>query len=129
MKKLVFLLVIMKLLFAIAVAETTIIKVPEEKTLDEAVALINAATSGEYVISLTEDITTNSDIAFISNATKTIQGNGHTITYGRLGHSAASPTSSSTDENYMDAFIIVWSGMLNLERGTDSLTITSSLPA
>ena len=51
---------------------------------DNAVATINAATSGEYIIELTDDIQTGG-ASFSSSQPVSIVGNGHTIALGQYG--------------------------------------------
>lgn len=63
-------------------AEPTIIEVGSGSEFNNAVATINAATSGDYVIKLTDDFESNG-ASFSSPCTTTILGGGHTMTLGQ----------------------------------------------
>ena len=65
-------------------ATPTTIEVGNSSEFDSAVATVNAATSGEYVIGLTDDIQTGG-ASFSSSQPVSIVGNGHTITLGQYG--------------------------------------------
>ena len=58
-------------------ATPTTIKVGSSSEFDSAVATVNAAPSGEYVIELTDDIQTGG-ASFTSSRPVSIVGNGHT---------------------------------------------------
>lgn len=60
-------------------ATPTVIEVDNSSKFDNAVATVNNATSGEYVIELTDDIQTGGAL-FTSSRPVSIVGNGHTIT-------------------------------------------------
>ena len=60
-------------------ATPTVITVGNSSEFDSAVATVNAAPSGEYVIELTDDIQTGG-ASFTSSQPVSIVGNGHTIT-------------------------------------------------
>lgn len=60
-------------------ATPTTIEVSNNSEFDNAVATVNAATSGEYIIELTDDIQTGG-ASFSSSQPVSIVGNGHTIT-------------------------------------------------
>lgn len=60
----------------------TIIKADNSSEFDNAVATVNAATSGEYIIELTDDIQTGG-ASFSSSQPVSIVGNGHTMTLGQ----------------------------------------------
>ena len=64
-------------------ATPTTIEVGNSSEFDNAVAAVNAATSGEYIIELTDDIQTGG--ASFSSSHVSIVGNGHTITLGQYG--------------------------------------------
>lgn len=66
---------------AFATTPTTI-EVSNSSEFDNAVATVNAATSGEYVIELTDDIQTGG-ASFSSSQPVSIVGNGHTMTLGQ----------------------------------------------
>ena len=68
---------------ALAATPTTI-EVGNSSEFDSAVATVNAATSGEYVIGLTDDIQTGG-ASFSSSQPVSIVGNGHTITLEQYG--------------------------------------------
>lgn len=92
---------------ALAATPTTI-EVGNSSEFDSAVATVNSASSGEYVIELTDDIQTGG-ASFSSSRPVSIVGNGHTITLGQYGS------------------ISVWSGVhLNLGAadGSDTLKIS-----
>lgn len=65
-------------------ATPTTIKVGSSSEFDSAVATVNAAPSGEYVIELTDDIQTGG-ASFTSSQPVSIVGNGHTMTLGQYG--------------------------------------------
>lgn len=60
----------------------TIIKADNSSEFDNAVATVNAATGGEYIIELTDDIQTGG-ASFFSSQPVSIVGNGHTMTLGQ----------------------------------------------
>lgn len=60
-------------------AEPTVIEVGSDAEFSDAVATINGAAGGDYVIKLTDDFESNG-ASFNSACTTTILGNGHTIT-------------------------------------------------
>ncbi len=68
---------------ALAATPTTI-EVGNSSEFDSAVATVNAATSGEYIIGLTDDIQTGG-ASFSSSQPVSIVGNGHTITLKQYG--------------------------------------------
>lgn len=63
-------------------ATPTTIEVGNSSELDNAVATVNDASSGEYIIELTDDIQTGG-ASFSSSQPVSIVGNGHTITLGQ----------------------------------------------
>lgn len=63
-------------------ATPTTIKVGNSSEFDKAAATVNAATSGEYIIELTDDIQTGG-VSFSSSQPVSIVGNGHTMTLGQ----------------------------------------------
>lgn len=63
-------------------ATPTTIEVSNSSEFDNAVATVNAATSGEYIIELTDDIQTGG-ASFSSSQPVSIVGNGHTMALGR----------------------------------------------
>lgn len=65
-------------------ATPTTIEISNSSEFDNAVATINAATSGEYIIELTDDIQTGG-ASFSSSQPVSIVGNGHTIALGQYG--------------------------------------------
>ena len=65
-------------------ATPTTIKVGSSSEFDKAAATVNAATSGEYIIELTDDIQTGG-VSFSSSQPVSIVGNGHTMTLGQYG--------------------------------------------
>lgn len=65
-------------------ATPTTIEVSNSSEFDNAVATVNAATSGEYIIELTDDIQTGG-VSFSSSQPVSIVGNGHTITLKQYG--------------------------------------------
>lgn len=73
-------------------AMPTTIETGSSGEFDNAVATVNAATSGEYIIELTDDIQTGG-ASFSSSQPATIVGNGHTITL--LGRSSISVQSGA----------------------------------
>ena len=74
---------------ALAATPTTI-EVGNSSEFDSAVATVNAATSGEYIIELTDDIQTGG-ASFSSSRPVSIVGNGHTITLGGYGSISVQP--------------------------------------
>ena len=74
---------------ALAATPTTI-KAGNSSEFDNAVATVNRASSGEYVIELTGDIQTGG-ASFSSSQPVTIVGNGHTITLGGYGLISVQP--------------------------------------
>ena len=65
-------------------ATPTTIEVGNGSEFDNAVATVNAATSGEYIIELTDDIQTGG-VSFSSSQPVSIVGNGHTIALKQYG--------------------------------------------
>lgn len=65
-------------------ATPTTIEVSNSSEFDNAVVTVNAATSGEYIIELTDDIQTGG-ASFSSSQPISIVGNGHTITLKQYG--------------------------------------------
>ena len=63
-------------------ATPTTIKAGNSSEFDKAAATVNAATSGEYIIELTDDIQTGG-VSFSSSQPVSIVGNGHTMTLGQ----------------------------------------------
>lgn len=63
-------------------ATPTTIEAGSSSEFDNAVATVNAATSGEYIIELTDDIQTGG-ASFSSSQPVSIVGNGHTVTLGQ----------------------------------------------
>lgn len=63
-------------------ATPTTIEVSNSSEFDNAVATVNTATSGEYIIELTDDIQTGG-ASFSSSQPVSIVGNGHTMTLGQ----------------------------------------------
>lgn len=74
---------------ALAATPTTI-KAGNSSEFDNAVATVNRASSGEYVIELTGDIQTGG-ASFSSSQPVTIVGNGHTIILGGYGSISVQP--------------------------------------
>ena len=74
---------------ALAATPTTI-EVGNSSEFDSAVATVNAATSGEYIIEFTDDIQTGG-ASFSSSQPVSIVGNGHTITLGGYGSISVQP--------------------------------------
>ena len=68
--------------FAATPTTPTVIEVDNSGKFDNAVATVNNATSGEYVIELTDDIQTGG-ASFTSSRPVSIVGNGHTMTLGQ----------------------------------------------
>ena len=68
--------------FAATPTTPTTIKVGSSGEFDDAAATVNAATSGEYIIELTDDIQTGG-VSFSSSQPVSIVGNGHTMTLGQ----------------------------------------------
>lgn len=62
-------------------ATPTTIEAGNSSEFNKAVATVNAATSGEYIIKLTDDFQTGG-ASFSSSQPVSIVGNGHTITFG-----------------------------------------------
>ena len=62
-------------------AEPTVIEVGSDAEFSDAVATINGAADGDYVIKLTDNFE-SSGASFSSACTTTILGGGHTITLG-----------------------------------------------
>lgn len=71
-------------------ATPTTIEAGNSSEFDNAVATINTATSGEYIIELTDDIQTGG-ASFSSSQPVSIVGNGHTIALGK-GHIYVNPS-------------------------------------
>lgn len=71
-------------------ATPTTTEVSNSSEFDNAVATVNAATSGEYIIELTDDIQTGG-ASFSSSQPVSIVGNGHTMTLGK-GHIYVNPS-------------------------------------
>lgn len=71
-------------------ATPTTIEASNSSEFDNAVATVNAATSGEYIIELTDDIQTGG-ASFSSSQPVSIVGNGHTIALGK-GHIYVNPS-------------------------------------
>ena len=63
-------------------AEPTTIEVGSSAEFDNAVITVNAATSGEYIIKLTDDLE-GAGATFANTCPTTILGNGHTMTLGQ----------------------------------------------
>ena len=63
-------------------ATPTTIKAGNSSEFDKAAAIVNDATSGEYIIELTDDIQTGG-VSFSSSQPVSIVGNGHTMTLGQ----------------------------------------------
>jgi len=63
-------------------ATPTTIKVGSSSEFKKAAAIVNDATSGEYIIELTDDIQTGG-VSFSSSQLVSIVGNGHTMTLGQ----------------------------------------------
>ena len=63
-------------------ATPTTITAGNSSEFDDAAAIVNAATSGEYIIELTDDIQTGG-VSFSSSQPVSIVGNGHTMTLGQ----------------------------------------------
>ena len=66
-------------------ATPTTIEAGNSSEFDNAVATVNAATSGEYIIELTDDVESNG-ASFESPCPVTLLGNGHTITLGQYSY-------------------------------------------
>lgn len=71
-------------------ATPTTIEAGSSSEFDSAVATVNAATSGEYIIELTDDIQTGG-ASFSTSQPVSIVGNGHTIALGK-GHIYVNPS-------------------------------------
>lgn len=77
-----------------AFAETpTTIEAGNSSEFDNAVATVNAATSGEYIIELTDDIQSKG-ASFSSSQPVSIVGNGHTMTLGQYSSISVQPQST-----------------------------------
>ncbi len=128
MRKCFFVVFVFLLLMGVGVAEPVIIGVSDDTSLIAAVNEINKASTGEYVISLDNDITMERDIAFTSKVEKTIVGNGKKLILGTTSPSNALITDDKEDDKYyyIDGFIIILNGILNLGDGKSELTITST---
>ena len=63
-------------------ATPTTIKAGNSSEFDDAAAIVNDATSGEYIIELTDDIQTGG-VSFSSSQPVSIVGNGHAMTLGQ----------------------------------------------
>lgn len=88
-------------------ATPTTIEVGNSSEFDNAVATVNGATSGEYVIELTDNFESNG-ASFDSSCPTTLLGNGHTIT---LGQYSSISVSKGTELN------------LGSSNGSNTLTI------
>ena len=66
------------------------IKVGSSSEFDKAAATVNAATGGEYIIELTDDIQTGG-VSFSSSQPVSIVGNGHTMTLGQYSSISVQP--------------------------------------
>ena len=73
-------------------AEQTTIEVNTSSEFNDAISTVNAATSGEYIIRLANDIE-GGGASFNSTCPTTILGNGHTITLGGFGSLSVQPGS------------------------------------
>lgn len=71
-------------------ATPTTIETGNSSEFDNAVATVNAATSGEYIIELTDDIQTGG-ASFSSSQPVSIVGNGHTMTLGQYSSLSVQP--------------------------------------
>ena len=71
-------------------ATPTTIEAGSSSEFDSAVATVNAATSGEYIIELTDDIQSKG-ASFSSSQPVTIVGNGHTMTLGQYSSISVQP--------------------------------------
>lgn len=71
-------------------ATPTTIEAGNSSEFDNAVATVNAATSGEYIIELTDDIQTGG-ASFSSSQPVSIVGNGHTMTLGQYSSLSVQP--------------------------------------
>lgn len=71
-------------------SEQTIIEVGSTAEFDNAVTTVNAATSGEYVIKLTDNLE-NVGATFSNTCPTTILGNGHTMTLGQYNSLSVQP--------------------------------------
>lgn len=71
-------------------ATPTTIEAGSSSEFDSAVATVNAATSGEYIIELTDDFQTGG-ASFSSSQPVTIVGNGHTMTLGQYSSISVQP--------------------------------------
>ena len=84
-------------------ATPTTIEVSNSSEFDKAVATVNGANSGEYIIELTDSFESNG-VSFNSSCPTTLLGNGHTITLGRYSSISVSKGAelnlgSSNDSN------------------------------
>ncbi len=71
-------------------AEPTTIEVGSSAEFDNAVATVNAATSGEYVIKLIDNLE-DAGAVFSNTCPATILGNGHTMTLGQYSSLSVQP--------------------------------------
>lgn len=71
-------------------ATPTTIEAGNSSEFNNAVATVNAATSGEYIIELTDDIQTGG-VSFSSSQPVSIVGNGHTMTLGQYSSISVQP--------------------------------------
>ena len=71
-------------------ATPTTIEAGSSSEFDSAVATVNAATSGEYIIELTDDFQTGG-ASFSSSQPVSIVGNGHTMTLGQYSSISVQP--------------------------------------
>ena len=71
-------------------ATPTTIKVGSSSEFKKAAAIVNDATSGEYIIELTDDIQTGG-VSFSSSQPVSIVGNGHTMTLGQYSSISVQP--------------------------------------
>ena len=71
-------------------ATPTTIEVSNSSEFDNAVATVNAATSGEYVIKLTDNLE-GTGAVFSNTCPTTILGNGHTMTLGQYSSLSVQP--------------------------------------
>ena len=72
-------------------ATPTTIEAGSSSEFDSAVATVNAATSGEYIIEHTDDFQTGG-ASFSSSQPVTIVGNGHTMTLGQYSSISVNPS-------------------------------------
>ena len=71
-------------------AEPTTIEVGNSAEFDNAVTTVNAATSGEYIIKLTDNLE-GAGATFANTCPTTILGNGHTMTLGQYSSISVQP--------------------------------------